>query len=102
MPVRVAVQEVSKNSRPLSKGRPRATRSALECVQRLRDSEIVMYWDAALKQSSQENETYVLGFEAAVPRSGGYIVTGGGTVILVSPKSFKDFKEFPQQTDEVE
>ena len=39
----------------------------------------------------------MLGFEAAVPRSGGYVVTGGGTVMLVTLKEYQDYKEFPQE-----
>ena len=68
-----------------------------EAIKRLRAGEIVMYWNAALNADGEENEQYVLGFEAAVPRAGGYLVTGGGHVVLVTGNSFKDFKEFPQQ-----
>ncbi len=67
-----------------------------ESAKRLSEGAIVMYWNAALHDDGDENEKYVLGFEAAVPRNGGYLITGGGTVVLVTGTSFKDFKEFPQ------
>ncbi len=70
---------------------------ASETVKRLEEGEIVIFWNAALADSNSENEKYVLAYEAAVPRSGGYLVTGGGTIMLVTPGSFKDFKEYPQE-----
>ncbi len=68
---------------------------ASESANRLREGDIVMFWNVVLNDDGDENEKYVLGFEAAVPRAGGYLVTGGGSVQLVSPKSFGEYKEFP-------
>jgi hypothetical protein len=68
---------------------------ASESATRLREGDIVMFWNVVLNGAGDENEKYVLGFEAAVPRAGGYLVTGGGSVVLVSPKSFGEYQQFP-------
>jgi hypothetical protein len=68
-----------------------------EAIKRLREGQIVMFWNAALKEITADSEQYVLGYEAPVSRTGGYLVTGGGSIMLVTPNSFKDFKEYPLQ-----
>lgn len=68
-----------------------------ESIKRLKEADIVMFWDSELADDPAENEKYVLGYETGIPRSGGYMVTGGGSVMLVTPNSFKEFKEYPKQ-----
>ena len=67
-----------------------------EAIKRLRDGDIVMFWNAKLSDDGDANDQHVLGFEAAVPRGGGYIVMGGGFVDLVSAKKFTGMSEIPR------
>ncbi len=54
-------------------------------VESLTDGEIVMVWNAVFGENADQS---LLGYEARVPRSGGYIVTVSGKVQLVTAKQF--------------
>ncbi len=65
-----------------------------EAVRSLRELDIVIFWNGIL-DSDQDNDQFSLGFEASVPGSGGYMVTGGGFVQLVTAKAFADMPSIP-------
>ena len=54
----------------------------------------VMIWDGQLSDA-QSNSKYVLGFEARVPASGGYVVMGDGEVRLMTGKEFSEGATLP-------
>ncbi len=66
-----------------------------DAVNSLTEMDVMMIWNGSLGDAN-ENAKYVLGFEASVPGSGGYIVKGDGFVELVTAKQFSAMKTIPQ------
>ena len=64
----------------------------------LEDGDIVMIWNGVLGEAS-ENAEYVLGFEAGVPATGGYVVMGDGVVRLMTSKEYSEATLLPTASE---
>lgn len=65
-----------------------------EAVKALEEGDIVMNFDGILSNAG-ENGLYVLGFEAGVPATGGYVVMADGMVQLMTGKEFSEATMIP-------
>ncbi len=63
----------------------------------LRRGDIVLVWQGALSDVGDASEKFLLGYEKNTPRSGGYMVTGGGFVRQISAEEFAEYKPLPKQ-----
>ncbi len=72
---------------------------ASELDKRLRDADIVVFWDAVLSDDGQSDADHILAFEASCPGNGGYMVTVGQRVDHVTAKKFDEMTkvEHPEQ-----
>ena len=73
-------------------------KTSMEAVTRLRDRDIVLFWNAQ-ETGFGGSEKYLLGFEAACPGNGGYIVMADGVVDHVNAKEFGELTEIPKKTE---
>lgn len=65
-----------------------------DAVDSIEARDVQMIWDGVLSDAG-DNDKYWLGFEASVPGSGGYIITGGGEVQLVTATQFAEMPVLP-------
>lgn len=56
-------------------------------LDRIRNGQIVIIWDAKFG-SGEQNDRFVLGYEAKAPTKGGLVIRGGGSVEYMSAKQF--------------
>ena len=77
-------------------------KTKVEAVKRLRELDIVVFWNASLEADGDANDKYLLAFEAPCPGSGGYVVMGGGFVDHVNAKEFGELKEIPRKEPSVQ
>ncbi|NND97362.1 MAG: hypothetical protein HKN47_08555 [Pirellulaceae bacterium] len=77
-------------------------KGTLEALKRMHEGDILMFWNATMSDDSDQNDQYILGFEAACPGNGGYVVMGGGTVDHVTAKKFGTMNEIPRTDASVE
>ena len=61
----------------------------LDAVTSLEEGDIVIIWDGQLDEPAK-NAELVLGFEAGVPSTGGYVVMADATVQLMTAKQFAE------------
>ncbi len=61
-------------------------------AQRLREGDIIMHWNSSLESAKGNESRFVLGFEPSVLQTGGYIITVEGNVVLVTGKTFIQYK----------
>ncbi len=64
-------------------------------VTAIREGDVVVIWDGVFPEN-EDPDKYTLAFEASVPGSGGYLVTGGGTIQLVTVQQFTSQPTLPQ------
>ncbi len=73
-------------------------------VESLNNGDIVMIWNGLTSDgknlSGKNLDNDLLGFESSVPRGGGYIVTGGASVQLVTVKQFSEMPTIPVSESE--
>jgi hypothetical protein len=62
----------------------------------LEEGDIVMAWDGQIN-SATKNADFVLGFEAGVPSTGGYVVMGDGAVQLMTAKDYSKASLLPSR-----
>ncbi len=60
----------------------------------LEEGDVVMAWNGQI-DPAKNNADFVLGFEAGVPSTGGYVVMGDGTVRLMTAKDFSKASLLP-------
>jgi hypothetical protein len=65
----------------------------------VRHGDVVFIWNAPLFEDGEKNDRYVLGYEKAVPESGGMMVTADGFVQLVTAAEFAALPRLPQATN---
>ncbi|MEM8669945.1 MAG: hypothetical protein AAGG48_20630 [Planctomycetota bacterium] len=81
------------------RAQPSASEEELEAASGLEEGDIVMNWDGDLSKTA-ENGLYVLGFEAGVPGSGGYVVMADGMVQLMTRQDFSEARMVPEVESE--
>jgi hypothetical protein len=59
--------------------------------------QFIVFFDVALEKTAEENDRYVLGYEADVPEHGGLVLLGGGSVRRVTPEEFAKLRRFKRQ-----
>ncbi len=69
-----------------------------DAITSLEEGDIVMAWGGRLEDPATSAK-FVLGFEAGVPSTGGYVVMGDGTVRLMTAKDFSEASLLPAQAD---
>jgi hypothetical protein len=65
-----------------------------EAIVRLEEGDVVVIWNGDLGDASA-NARYVLGFEAGVPATGGYVVMGDGVIRLMTSKDYSQATVLP-------
>ncbi len=64
----------------------------------VREGRFILIWDAVLFPDGEENEKYVLGYEADVSQQGG-LVMRGGSVYSMSAEAFHRLPKIPTRSD---
>lgn len=62
--------------------------AAAVLIDPLKRGRLVLIWNAVLTSDGEANGKFILGYEKNVSVTGGYIVTGGGFVQLITPEQF--------------
>ena len=66
-----------------------------DAITALEEGDITMIWTANIYPEESENAKYLLGFEAGVPSTGGYVVMGDSQVKLMTGKDYAEAKTIP-------
>lgn len=65
-----------------------------DAIVSLEEGDVVMIWNGDLGDTGSTS-AYVLGFEAGVPATGGYVVMGDGVVRLMTAKDYSEATMLP-------
>ena len=63
-----------------------------DAVSRIREGDVIVYFDVDLQKLSPSDK-YAIAFEPGCLRAGGYMVTPSAELVLVTGKTFQDYKE---------
>lgn len=80
--------------------RNKNSNAAAVLIDPLKQGRLVLIWNAILTSDGEANGNFVLGYEKNASITGGYIVTGGGFVQLITPEQFASLPKIANRPPE--